>query len=443
MDKKSQKAYEKAIKLYEEGNIDKSLSVCDNALSEELNNSSLLNFKGLLLYQQGKLNEAITVWKLNCEFNKDKIAEKYIEDAQNDYDRLNLYNDAERALRNLNIDAALNMLLTCAVSDFNLIKVNTSLALCYQKKGQYEKAYDYVSKALKVNKNYQQAVDLKKELGEFIKLNKKKPMSKKILMMTTILFIIIVLSGSAIAIYMRINNEHLFNGKSVISAIKNEDNKQVAKDKNQDKDNTKETNVNNKVEEKPKQEQENDIKSNPTENNETKTEKIFDKDAIENAIKNNDIDGLCEQLNGLDKTAIPTEDMYLYRQAAELIDKNGVVEYYNKGLEYYNQKNYESAEKEFDKAYEFSENNSYREHIMFYRASNLAKLMKTEEAVKQYEEYYDKYPDGVYSEGVLYELVLLYSSTDEAKSKQYASDLVNNFPQSIYINDDVRNILNK
>lgn len=443
MDKKSQKAYEKAMKLYEEGNIDKSLNICESALSEELNNSDLLNFKGLLLYQQGKLNEAITVWKLNLELTNDKVAEKYIEDAQSDFERLNLYNEAEKALRNLNIDAALNMLLTCAVSDFNSVRVNTALASCYQKKGQYEKAGEYLSKALKVDKNYDQAIVLKKELSQFIKLNKKKPTSKKVLMTFTILFVVILLGGVAFALYMRINNESLFNGQDIIAAIKNEDNEQQQEEKTKAENKAEEDkeNVEKKPEDNTQENKQEEV--NKEETNVPEEEKKFDKDTIENLIQNNNVDGLCDALKGLDKNTISAEDMYLYRQATELINENGVAEYYNKGLDYYNQKNYESAETEFDKAYEFSENNSYRQHIMFYRASNLAKLTKTEEAIKQYEEYYSEYPDGVYSEGVLYELVLLYSSADEGKSKQYASDLVNNFPNSIYINDDVKNILNK
>ncbi|CAH0435011.1 Conserved hypothetical protein [Clostridium neonatale] len=134
MEKKSRKLYEKAMSLYEQGKIDNALDICELALSEELNNSSILNFKGMLLYQKGRLNEAITVWKLNKELNNDTIASNYIKDAQSDFERLDLYERSEEALKKLNIELALELLSRCALSDFNSIKVNTGLAICYQKR---------------------------------------------------------------------------------------------------------------------------------------------------------------------------------------------------------------------------------------------------------------------------------------------------------------------
>ena len=50
MDKKAQKAYEKAMDYYEKGKINKSLEICEEILSEGLDNAPVLNFKGLLLY---------------------------------------------------------------------------------------------------------------------------------------------------------------------------------------------------------------------------------------------------------------------------------------------------------------------------------------------------------------------------------------------------------
>ena len=105
-------------------------------------------------------------------------------------------------------------------------------------------------------------------------------------------------------------------------------------------------------------------------------------------------------------------------------------------------KDYENAEIEFDKAYDFCENNDYKEHILFYRASNLSMLMKNELAIKQYEEYYKEYPIGAYTEGALYELAMLTNSVDKEKSKAYANELIIKFPGSIYINDYIVNILN-
>ncbi len=169
---------------------------------------------------------------------------------------------------------------------------------------------------------------------------------------------------------------------------------------------------------------------------------VFDAEKIKKLIADKNVDALVDELRAINKENIGSENIYLYRQAVDLINAEGVINYYNRGLEYYNQKNYENAEIEFDKAYDFCENNAYREHILFYRASNLSMLIKIELAIKQYEEYYTGYPNGVYTEGALYELAMLTNSIDKEKSKTYANELINNFPKSIYINEYITNILN-
>ena len=60
MNKKAKRAYDKAMDYYEKGKISKALEICEEILSEGLDNSAVLNFKGLLLYQKGNLNEAVT-----------------------------------------------------------------------------------------------------------------------------------------------------------------------------------------------------------------------------------------------------------------------------------------------------------------------------------------------------------------------------------------------
>ena len=81
MNKKVKKAYDKAMDYYEKGKINKALEICEEILLEGLDNPVVLNFKGLLLYQKGNLNEAITVWKINKDLNNDDIAKNYIKDA--------------------------------------------------------------------------------------------------------------------------------------------------------------------------------------------------------------------------------------------------------------------------------------------------------------------------------------------------------------------------
>ena len=60
------------------------------------------------------------------------------------------------------------------------------------------------------------------------------------------------------------------------------------------------------------------------------------------------------------------------------------------------------------------------------------------EALKLYKEYYSLYPKGAYIEGVLYELALLTNTTNKDMGKEYAEEIVNNYPNSLYINDYIR-----
>ena len=119
----------------------------------------------------------------------------------------------------------------------------------------------------------------------------------------------------------------------------------------------------------------------------------------------------------------------------------GVSKFYEYGLWYFNQNNYSDAKISFDKAYTYCEGNSLKEHILFYRASSSLKELDNQNALVQYEEYYKQYPKGAYAEETLYELALLSNAVDKEKSKTYANALINNFPKSIYINDNIVNIV--
>lgn len=82
-------------------------------------------------------------------------------------------------------------------------------------------------------------------------------------------------------------------------------------------------------------------------------------------------------------------------------------------------------------------------HIIFYRGSTASEQGNRDLTLQMYEKYNDLYPSGPYTEGVLYELALLNVSYDLEKAKAYSDKLVNNYPQSIYINDRIMSIINK
>ncbi|SQB22155.1 TPR repeat-containing protein [Clostridium beijerinckii] len=158
-------------------------------------------------------------------------------------------------------------------------------------------------------------------------------------------------------------------------------------------------------------------------------------------INTNDLDGIYEQIKDIKQESITSDDQEVYKQAVDLIKNQGVSRFYENGLKSFNENKYSDAKAFLDKAYAYCEGNSLKEHILFYRASSSSKLSDNSAAIRQYEEYYSQYPNGVYVEESLYDLALLNSSINMDKSKQYASILINNYPDSMYANNNIKNIL--
>ena len=428
MNKKARKAYNKAMDYYEKGKINKALEICEDVLFEGLNNSAVLNFKGLLLYQKGNLTEAIIVWQINKDLNNDSIAKNYIKDAMADERRLDLYKQGEQALRQLKIDKALDLFKRCSESDFNAIKVNTGIAMCYQKKGDLYKAKEYLDKALSIDQNAITAKTVEKKLKEDGIYLESQNSSKGFLIIITILFLVVAIIAGGYLIISKVKAKNLVN-----DIEETKDNK-VLEEKSNTKDDSKE------IEEQEKAEK----------NHETISEEIakeepgiinLDKEKLKTLIASNDLDGVYEQLKNVKEKSISSEDDEVYKQAVDLIKNQGVSKFYEYGLWYFNKNNYSDAKISFDKAYTYSEGNSLKEHILFYRASNSLKQLDNQTALVQYEEYYNQYPSGVYAQEALYELAVLSNYLDKEKSKNYANALINNFPNSIYINDNIVGIV--
>lgn len=419
MNKKAEKAYDKAMNYYEKGKINKALEICEEALFEGLDNPVVLNFKGLLLYQKGNLNEAITVWKINKELNNDDISKNYIKDAMADERRLDLYKQGEQALKQSKIDKSLELFKRCSESDFNAIKVNTGIAMCYQKKGDLYKAKEYVDKALSIDRNAITAKIVEKELKEDGIYLESQNSSKGFLIGVTSLFVVLAIIAGGYLILSK------FKDKDLVNNIEESKNNEVIEENSITADEIKEPEI---------QEIKEIIKEDPKNTN-------FDKVKLKTLISSNDLDGVYEQLKNVNAESISEEDIEVYDQAIKLMKNQGISKFYEYGLWYFNEGNYADARISLDKAYTYCEGSSIKEHVLFYRASNSLKKSDNQTALQQYEEYYSQYPKGVYVEEVLYELALLGNAVDKEKSKSYANTLINNFPKSIYINDNIVKIV--
>lgn len=426
MDKRAKKTYEKAMNFYEKGKINKALELCEEILSEGLDNSTVLNFKGILLYQKGNLSEAITVWKINREINNDKISENYIKASAMDEKRLILYKQAENTLKQLKVDRALELFKECAESDFNCIKVNTGIALCYQKKGDFYRAKEYADKALSIDEEAVTALTIEKELRDNGIYTGNKKTSKGILIGMTAIFLTLAIGTGGYLIISKLKSSGSINS---IEGVK--------PNSSESDDNT--SNENNDTDTQEKTSEGSNEQSNEKIYEESQKSEL-DKDKLTTLINNNDLDGIYEQVRNVKEDSMRAEDTELYKNAISLMKNQGVAKFYEYGLWYFNQGNYSSAKNELDKAYTYCEGNSLKEHILFYRASNSSKLSDNNAALEQFEEYYNQYPSGTYIQEALYQLTLLSNPIEKQKSKKYANILINNYPNSIYANNNVQSI---
>ena len=203
MSKNINKLHDKAMNFYKNGNLDKALEICEIGIARDLKNSDLLYLKGLLLYIKGDLEGAITVWKINKDFNHDEIARMYINDASEDKDKLNIYEEAKKAINKNNIDEAIEKLKLCNESDFNKINVCYLLAVAYLRKGNYKLAKQYNEEVLNLHRDNKLAFKIKKELKQFLEIDKSEVSIKNKGVLLCLVIIVILVSGF---IYIKSNS---------------------------------------------------------------------------------------------------------------------------------------------------------------------------------------------------------------------------------------------
>lgn len=382
MIKNINKNYEKALKLYSNGNINKAIEIVDKGITNDLANSNLLNLKGLLLYIKGELDEAIVIWNINKDYNNDKISLSYLRDINNDYKKIQLYNEAELLIKNLNIDEALNLLSLCKESDFNYINVNLLIALCYFKKGNYDESQKYINKVLEVDKNNGKAITIKKEIDKF---NGKNSFNKLSLILVAIILIItsVILKYDVKDLYKKDKNKEVFNNLKVQENSEND------------------TNNNNEIVENIKEEDKEEIKQSNEEEKKEEAQKVEIKYLTDEEIINN------------------------YQEASD----------------YYDKEDYTRTRDILKNTIIASKENYLKDDSIFLLAATYEKLSDNDNAIKEYEVYVNSYKDGAYIQESYYKLALLYKNINLKKSKEYANIIRNNYSDSIYNNNVMKEII--
>lgn len=404
--------YNKAMKHYSNGNLEKALNICEMGISLGKSNSDLINLKGLLLYIEGELEAAEATWKISKEFNDDQTAKTYLIALEKDRLKKDMYDKALILYKELETREALELLQKCSESDFNFLNVNILMAECYLKQGEVEKAKVHLINVKEKDKNNLKLKEVSREipgLSEeiFSKSNRK-----------------IIIVGASIAVILG-----LFI--AIKPAFSHKENKNVAvTEKKEDKLEVKEATTTQKEETTKEQK----VESEPQ-----KQEKNWDE--LKGYIDNKDYEKIGEFLKGEKVDSLDGDKKALFNKGKELLDLNGVKYFYLKGTDLFNSKDFGNAIKEYEKAYAISEGNYLRPHAFYMMAASYENLNDNNKAIELYKGYLDQFKDGEYVSQVLYKLAMLNKEIDKNESKKYAQILRDEHSDSMYNNTNIQEIL--
>ena len=426
MDKAS-KFYEKALKEYYKANIDKSFEFCERSISESLKNPAALNLKGLLLYLKGDLEGAKGIWLLNKDFNKDKVSKKYLEVTEKDEKRKLFYDSAINLIKEMRIKEAIGLLRDCEESDFNSINVGNALAICLIRQGKYNEAEVYINKVLSIDNKNNSALENRKMLIEYGGI-KKGIQAKKVVLYLSFFLLVLVL------IYM---------GISKYSGEKKKDNigiNQITTSQDSKARNDEELPQKSEY---GKEQNKEVVEKKEDYRNGFMEREVFPYDTLKNALARKDYSLIYDIAEKWKEKDVEISDKNFLSSAEELLKSEGVGYFYSIGLRKINEKNYSEASIELLKAYSLGINSYLYPHIIYMLGFSYEKLGEAERAIKYYESYINNYSSGNYIETVLYNTALLYENINLEKAKIYAKEIADRYPNSMYNNSRIGQILNR
>lgn len=406
---KTKRIYKKALQNFENGYIDKAIELCDECISADISSNSALDLKAMLCYFKGNLNEAKTVWKLNVEANDDISAKRYLNDVAADEERLNYYVRALKCIKKMEIKEALKLLENCSKSSYNCINVYNYKAVCYIKQGRYKKAEESIEKVLKIDRNNEKALSIKKELMDLGVIKGKISFKKMYKPLAALVVILLIAFGG-------------FEIKNYLKTNKVEP-KKVATKKVIKKESVK----------KPEKKIEVPVK-----------EEVFNTSELQGAVDNKNFDKIYEYVEKWQgNNSLKVNDKILLSKATDMLLSEGVEYFYKSGADLIKSKNYEGAKINLLKAYKYGEKNYLYADIIYFTGETYKNTNDVEGAMNYYKLYDQKFEKGSYEETVLYNLAILNKDVNIEDSKKYAEKLSDNYPKSIYNNSNITNILNK
>lgn len=433
---KSIKLYKKAMSNYYEGKLDRALKLCEKSISLNYKNAAAMNLKGLIYYLKGDLSEARNTWQMNYKANKDGVSKKYLVDSRKDFEYEDLFLEAEKSIRNLNITEALENLKKCKKSDFNIININCSLAVCYIKKGEYDLAVELIDETFEQDKYNIKACELRKELCSYGIL-KRKVNIRAFKAIFVVLCICLVLAAGTIITIKLVNRE---SGQNITKLLQNNINTAQKEGNEENKNNFSGNNdenndilIENQKEENIKVVTESSISVHKKED--------FPYKVLNEALEEKNIEEINSIVLQHREEKLGINESVIMNKAIKIMNTDGISYYYKKGrIELKNGKN-ENAVEYFLKVDNYFNDYSLCRDNTYFLAVSYKNLGNIENAIKYYEKFEKNYKEGSYRDEVLYSLAIIYRDISLDKAKIFAEKIREEIPNSYYYNSKIREIL--
>lgn len=409
---KSSKLYLKALNAYNNGNIEEALNFCEKSIKISMKNAALLNLKGLMLYIKGDLEGAQGIWKMNYRINDDAVSQRYLNDSKGDLKRFDLYIEASKCIKELEINKALGILFECSKSDYNSINVNNYIAVCYIKTGDYENASQYINRVLQTDCKNKMAMQNKKLIEDYNCLSGTKKVNKALISVLAAICVILLISTALIKgkfHYKEISKDKIFS-------VPKQAPKQAPKVKAAAKTNS------------------SDI---------IKETKVFPYGEIKKHIDSKNFDKINEDALKWENESLSINEKALLSKGISLLKTEGTEYFYDKGIQLEKKGSYKEAVQVLEKAYNWGKSSYLYQHIIYFIAVSSEKTEDVQNAIKYYEQYDSLFTSGGYEPTVLYNIAVLYDSLNDVKAQNYAHKLIKLYPQCIYNNTKINYIANR
>lgn len=501
----SNKKLQKAFEYYEQGKYKEALKICSKVLNKEYNNEDALTLEGEVLFKCGRIDDAIITWKINAEYNNNELAKKHlaridsgvkemalsytsIYSEDEEYKRLiidayreskkeeektenkeqepienkekteNESNKKEEKEKNKNDETVKDESIKVTSSNSKSESVETKDS---SKSSKEDLSKNEVSEKDKIIEK-EPEVEKTVTPSEKVTINEVTPVEKESVEEKVSSFKEDVIKEEASPVKEeKINNdvkkeEVSSDSEPKVDVIKRESSNELKRTRVEKHCNAKNS-FNKKIvavivaavivigggvaiyknspskpaSEKPKVEVPKIDWSN------------FNSD-VQTAINNQNYPNLYALLTQAPENKIPQAEQASYQAGLKAMDENGVQYFYDQGMNYYNQKQYQQAIDSFQKGLKFAQNNYLAPHLTYFIGASYSGLGDHQKAVEYYKLYLKNFPnDDIYNSGCLYVLAKYYYAQGYVKEAQnYANQLQSKYPNSPYNNTDISNILN-